>query len=66
MPKPKTPQQWATDLAQTLKEAHNTGADLDKAKKEKRMESSMGASTKPKFKVNDKVLVYSPQKKGQA
>ena len=66
MSKPKTPQKWATDLAKTLKEAHNTGADQDKAKKEKRIESGMSASTKSRFKVNDKVLVYSPQKKGQA
>ncbi|KAK3715324.1 hypothetical protein QZH41_001662 [Actinostola sp. cb2023] len=28
MPKPKTPQQWATDLAKTLKEAHDVGDEV--------------------------------------
>ncbi|KAK3738178.1 hypothetical protein QZH41_007178 [Actinostola sp. cb2023] len=35
MPKPKTPQQWATDLAKTLKEAHDASSTRDRLQKEK-------------------------------
>ncbi|KAK3752012.1 hypothetical protein QZH41_013324 [Actinostola sp. cb2023] len=65
MPKPKTPQQWATDLAKTLKEAHDVSSTRDRLQKEKRAEKSKEVLTTQRFKVGDEVLVYSPTRKGQ-
>ncbi|KAK3736098.1 hypothetical protein QZH41_003542 [Actinostola sp. cb2023] len=65
MPKPKTPQQWATDLAKTLEEAHDVSSTRDRLQKEKRAEKSKEVLTTQRFKVGDEVLVYSPTRKGQ-
>ncbi|KAK3730340.1 hypothetical protein QZH41_011251 [Actinostola sp. cb2023] len=65
MPKPKTPQQWAIDLAKTLKEAHDVSSTRDRLQKEKRTEKSKEVLTTQRFKVGDEVLVYSPTRKGQ-
>ena len=66
MPKPKTQQQWATALAKTLKESYDRSTIQDSLHKKRRVESSKDISCEPKFRVNDKVLIYSPPKKGQA
>ena len=66
MPKPKTQQQWATELAKTLKESYCRTAIQDSLNKKRRVENNKDISSKAKFRVNDKVLIYSPPKKGQA
>ena len=65
LPKPKTPQEWAADLAKTFNEADNESAKRDRKQKAKRVEKSKVASTSKKFKVGDEGLIYSLQKKGQ-
>ena len=66
MPKPKTQQQWATELAKTLKESYGRTTVQDSLNKKRRVENNKDISSKAKFRVNDKVLIYSPPKKGQA
>ena len=66
MPKPKTPQEWAADLAKTFKEAHKQSTTRDMQQKQKRVEKSKEAPATQRYKINDKVLIYKPQKKGRA
>ena len=67
LPRAQVPQDWSIELAKRLKDAHAESVATDTENKERRTEKSKKeATTAVKYKIRDKVLVHTPQRKGKA
>ena len=67
LPRAQVPQDWSIELAKRIKDADAESVATDTANKERRTEKSKKeATTAVKYKIRDKVLVHTPQRKGKA